>query len=608
LNVDKVVSPGVDCANATVDGNRELKEVYNLSQQSSTRSRRSSALSSDSVRTEILNRIGEQQFEDVLFKPKQRKKRTKTKQKRKFVSGTESGSDTISTSSIHSMSDGEDPWSSDRLDISSDCSVSTRPSEGSNNVQLDRRSSSEETLVRLGDCISSCISSEVATLPGDSCSENDKVVNDSSTLVEATVSQKSSKDKRPGELCLGEEFSVPPEIQPDLRSPASIERDVASKERILAKVLMLDSLCEGDKSETLNGEHTCDINKIDAQEIIAEKVKVNDVTLRTCILSEELTHDIKFGDQETEDMENQSSSVDDDSVSQHSDNIQDSQDEKLASFSSVLSYGPPSGSSASPSNHTSLEIFSSSDPKTDFICDRKLYEAVERAGRWMQYKVPDTIVNLSVCKYYVCCVDSKDVAYYSALNDLSLKWQKVDYKAKQIAVSPNGTLVWKLHKCTAYGLECPSVKGPFGGRWIEVMRNVQWISVADTIAWFISDGCIYIHKQLSFEHPSSTARLVHCNQHMARICCFQNSVIALTCTGEVLFRSGVSYIVPEGRTWETVNVPCLAVTDIALGCHGTAWVVDQKNAIHFSCNFTAPDSQWWQVSFSWLLKCAFDHH
>lgn len=605
MNVENVISPGVDCANAAPDGNKELEEVYNLSQQSSTGSRSSSVLSSDNLRTEILNRIGEQQYEDVLFKPKQRKKRTKTKQKKMFLSGTESGSDTMSTNSVRSMSDGEDPWSSDRLDMSSDWSVSTRPSEGLNNVELDRRSSSEETLVRLGDCISS----EVAVLPVESCSENDKTVDDSSTLVDASVSQKSSKDRRPGGLCLGVECSVPPEIQPDLRSPASIERDVASKERILAKVLKLDSLCDGDcEIEVLNGKHTCDTNKINGKEMITEETKLDYMELRSCVLSEELTCEVKDGDQESNDLGNQSVSKDDDSVSQHSDSIPDSQDEKLASFNSILSYGPPSGSSAPPSNHTSLEICSSSDPKAESSCDIKLYEAVERADQWMQYKVPDTIVNLSMCKYYVCCVDSKNVVYYSTLSGLSLKWQKVDYKAKQVAISPNGSLVWKLHKCTAYGLECPSKKGPFGRRWKELEKNVQWISVADNIAWFISKGSVYVHKQLSFEHPSSIARLVFCNEPVARICCFRNSVIVLTCTGEVLYRSEVSHVVPEGRIWEKVIVPCVAVTDIALGCHNTAWVVDQKNSIYFSCNFTEPNPQWWQVSFSWLLKYAFDYH
>lgn len=57
-----------------------------------------------------------------------------------------------------------------------------------------------------------------------------------------------------------------------LNAASSIERDVASKERILAKVLKLDSLCDGHcEIEVLNGKHTCDTNKINRNEMITEK-------------------------------------------------------------------------------------------------------------------------------------------------------------------------------------------------------------------------------------------------------------------------------------------------------------------------------------------------
>jgi hypothetical protein len=585
----------VDCASVTTDGNKGFKEVCNTPQQSNAGSIRSSVLCSENLRTEILDKIGEQHYEDVLFKPKQRRKLSKMKQRNVFVSETESGSDTMSISSVLSASDGEDPWSSERLGIHSALSIARRSSEGLNNVQLDKRSSSEETLVKLDDCISN----DVATLPGDTGSEHEATIINSA-LDETDIPLVSGRDKRPGDFCLGDECVVPPEIQPDLRSPASIERDVASKERILAKVLDLDGLCDDDSESEINFKHesACDVNKTETREVIAEKTKLNYVTSRSCNLSEEV-HDFEDGDKKRDNWGTQNASKNDDSVSQDCANIVDSEDEKIASFSSILSYGPPSGSSAPPSNQTSLEIFSTPDCK-ESIHDSRLYKAVERADRWMHCKVPFTIVNLSVCKYYICCVDSKDTVYYSALNGLSLKWKKVDYKAKQVAISPNGTLVWKLHKCTAYCLENPSVKGPFGRRWKEVARNVQWISLADNIAWFVSDGYISVHRQLSSERLSSTAWLVDCEQLVTRICCFQNSVIALTSTGEVLYRSGVSHVVPEGKSWKKINMPC-PITYVALGCHNTAWVVDQKNTIHFSCNFTASDSQWWQVSFSWVL-------
>lgn len=601
LNVQKLVSPGVDCVSCAASSSKECKEVYNISQQSNTGSRRSSSISSENMRTEILDRIGEQQYEDVLFKPKQRKKKSKTKHKKMFVSGAESGSDTMSTNSVRSMSDGEDQWSSERLDVSSDLSISTKPS----NTQLDTRSSSEETLGKLGDSISN----NVETLHGDSFCELDEKINHSYALDDTGILQNSCKGGKPSILCLGEEHSLPSEIQPDLRSPESIERDVANKEKILAKVLKLDSLCDV-KSDC--EKQSCDINQVETQQII-EKMKLTYTTPHNYILSEELTHGGGVGEQQVDDWESQSALRNDHSDSQqdsHDEKVSsfdaqdeklasfNSQDEKVASFSSILSYGPPSGSSAPPSNHTSLETFSSLDSKTEPNCGTKLYEAVERADQWMQYNVPGTIVNLSVCKYYVCCVDAKGVIYYSALNGLSLKWQKVDYKAKQVAISQDGTLVWRLHKSTAYALENPSIKGPFGGSWKEVAGNVQWISVADKTAWFISDGGLFVHQELSSEHSSSATK-ENCSQPVTRVCCFQDSVIVLT-TGEVLFSSGISRISAEGRKWKRVNVPC-PVADVALGCHDTAWVVDQKNTIHFSFNFTECDAQWWQVSFSFMF-------
>lgn len=601
LNVQKLVSPGVDCISCAANSSKQCKEVYSISQQSNTGSRRSSAISSENLRTEILNRIGEQQYEDVLFKPKQRKKKSNTKCKRMFVSGAESGSDTMSTNSVRSLSDGEDQWSSERLDVSSDLSISTKPS----NTQLDSRSSSEETLGRLGDSISN----NVETLHGDSFGEHDGKINHSYALDDTGILQNSCKGSKPNSLCLGEEHSLPSEIQPDLRSPESIERDVANKEKILAKVLKLDSLCD---VQTDCEKQSSDINKIETQQII-EKMNLTYTTPHNYILSEELTCGGGVGEQEVDDWKSQSAVRNAQSDSQqdcHDEKISsfdaqdeklsscDSQDEKVASFSSILSYGPPSGSSAPPSNHTSLETFSSLDSKTEPNCGTKLYEAVERADQWMQYSVPGTIVNLSVCKYYVCCVDAKGVVYYSALNGLSLKWQKVDYKAKQVAVSQDGTLVWRLHKSAAYALENPSIKGPFGESWKEVAGNVQWISVADKTAWFISDGGLFFHQELSSEHPSGMTK-VDCSQPVTRVCCFQDSVIVLT-TAEVLFSSGISHISAEGRKWKRVNVPC-PVADVALGCHDTAWVVDQKNTIHFSCNFTECDAQWWQVSFSFVF-------
>ncbi|KAJ9589047.1 hypothetical protein L9F63_017661, partial [Diploptera punctata] len=582
LNISRIESPGVDCLNsASTDGNKIYKDVYNISQRSNSGSRRNSTISCGNSRTELLDRIGEQQYEDVLFKPKHKKRHNKTKTKTKtFMSGTESGSDTMSVNSIRSTSDSEDPWSSERLEISSDWSTSTKQ------IESNKRSSSEETLVRLGDCISS----DVATLPGDNSSEHDVTIHENS-IDEPNALQKI-KDKRPSDLSISEECSVPPEIQPDLRSPASIERDVANKERILAKVLKLDTLCDGDtESEKGNVEDNCDIKTIETTEFIGEKINSKYVTSHSCVMSDET----QANDKEVI-LENQNPD--------ESNTSAEPQDEKLASLTSILSYGPPSGSSAPPSHHASLEMCTVPDLKVESSCENGDNEAVERPDRWMQYKVPDTISNISVCKYYVCCTDYKNIVYYSGLNGLSLNWHKVDYKAKQVSISHNGNIVWKIHKNVAYALENPTTRGPFGngGRWKVAAQNVQWISVSDNIAWYISDGCIFVQKHLSADYPCNiSSSPIHCNLPVTKISCFQETVIALTCTGEILIRTGISRIVPEGKGWKTVVTPCPVVMDIALGFSNTAWIVDQKSYVHFSCNVSAPVVQWWSVLISEII-------
>ncbi|PSN53753.1 hypothetical protein C0J52_06249 [Blattella germanica] len=559
ITADEAIElPPVDLTVNGGEGHKVYKEVYNRSRRSSNNSR-----------SELLDRIGAQQYEDVLFKPKHRRKKNKTRMKKSLASGTESGSDTMSTNSIRSTSDGEEPWSSEKLDISSDWSASTRANKG-----RARRSSSEETLVRLGDCISS----DVATLLGDISIEQE----------EANASQKC-RDKRPSDLSIGEECVVPPEIQPDLRSPATIERDVISKERILAKELKLDSLFNGDDVESekgVNEEHSCKINKIETTEFIGKKTSASYVTSHGCLLSEELSHDMQANDREEEMWGSESGAP-------------DPQDEKLASLNSILSYGPPSGSSAPPSNHGSLEIYGPPDLKPEPSCENGPSEPVERAYGWNQYKVPETVTDISVCKHYVCCVDSRGIVHFSALNGLALKWQKVDYKAKQVSASPSASVVWKIQNNIAYALESPTTKGPFGKNWTEAAHSVQWVSVDDSMAWFVSDGCVLVQKQLGPERPCSGASTpVRCPMPITRVCCFLGSVIALTCTGELLVRTGISHIVPEGKDWKKVITPHPVVVDLALGCSGTGWVVDQKGGIHFSCDLSSPTPQWWQVLIS----------
>ncbi|KAK7791330.1 hypothetical protein R5R35_011714 [Gryllus longicercus] len=563
LTLDDLESGSINGVGSSGDEPKVNKEVFNRHRQFSSQSSQEFALLTEASRAEVLEKIGEQKFEEVVFKPKKKKKNKKMLKNKHFVSGAESGSDTISVNSARSnVSDSEDPWSSERLDMSSDWSgMSTRASSSANECAL-KRSSSEETLVRLGDSIIS----ELGTLPGDdagSCSE---------------------QSTRPSDLTVGNHpeekvNTVPPGIQPDLRSPASIERDVADKEKLLAEVLKLDTLCleKGPISDKESNTSGVDAMKPDKNMVSSETYVLSPVSAVGVSMSEKIECDL---------LRRNSVELSDDNT--------ESQDEKLASIGSTLSYGPPSGSSAPPSNHASLEIAHPMDIDT-------LEEGCvvsERADNWIQYRTPDSIVGFCVCAHYVCCVDSNSRIHYSGVNGLSLKWQKADDRGEQISVSEDSKIVWKLHKGTAYALVLPSCKGPFGEKWIVAARDVQSVAIDDTVAWYVTlDSRVYIQKGLTPEKPVGAPVAVCCVFPTVRVSCFESAVWVLTSTDKVLYREGISVDVPEGTTWKEVSVP-FPVMDMVLGCQGTGWVVDEKNVIHFTKDFAAKSPQWWQILIS----------
>ncbi|XP_047105472.1 uncharacterized protein LOC124774869 [Schistocerca piceifrons] len=540
-----------------IDENKIYKEYFNRAQRGSLNNHRGSNVSLDSSRAEILEKIGEQQFEDILFKPKHGKNKSRKVAKNKHLSGLESGSDSMSTStnSIRSVnSDSEEAGSSEQVSGSTDCA--------STPTRCIDPSSSEDTLVRLSDCVVS-EKTEVVNVNG--------LISDSSRkLGEITLSHNSE-----------EKDCIIPHIKPDLRSPGSIERDVADKEKRLAKFLNLDTLYKDASADpedpVANGELSeCVTNENSNRDLESPKPQ------------EDACHDV-IADYKCPTDYTSNSTKD----CEYSNSVEVS-DEKLSSYNSVLSYGPPSGSSAPPSVHTSLDTYSPGQQSDTVVTE---ISPIERGDKWVQFKTPCPITSLSVCSHYVCCIDSRDFVFFSNFSRLGLKWQKLDNKARQVVMSQNGDLVWKLYKNTAYALKQPSYKGPFGTQWLEAAKDVQCIAVSESAAWTVSlDGRVYIHKYVTRERPFSTPEQVPCVYMATRICCFRERVWILTTTGEVLWRSHICEKTPEGRKWNKVEVH--NVVDIALGCHETGWLIDSKNTILFSDDFTEPKPSWWQVLVS----------
>lgn len=102
-------------------------------------------------------------------------------------------------------------------------------------------------------------------------------------------------------------------------------------------------------------------------------------------------------------------------------------------------------------------------------------QARDFSDHWPQFKVPEPITSLAVCKNYVLCTDINDQVYYSDLSGLALCWVLLDYKASNVCVSYDGSIVCLLNKKSVYSLVNPSPKSKFDSfslTWLEKILNL----------------------------------------------------------------------------------------------------------------------------------------
>jgi hypothetical protein len=124
--------------------------------------------------------------------------------------------------------------------------------------------------------------------------------------------------------------------------------------------------------------------------------------------------------------------------------------------------------------------------------DETLLSTKEREEEEPSYKVLNnwtelfTTGNLSclcLTDTHIWHVDRSANLWQCSLNSPGLKWQKANGFAKMIAVSRSGNIVWRLYKDTVYAGTKITAKHPEGLKWIEAIREVQYIAVDETVAW-----------------------------------------------------------------------------------------------------------------------------
>ena len=119
-------------------------------------------------------------------------------------------------------------------------------------------------------------------------------------------------------------------------------------------------------------------------------------------------------------------------------------------------------------------------PKKNVVLDEPSYKVI---NNWTELFTPGNISCLCVTDTHIWHVDKSSNFFHCSLHSSGLKWQKANGFAKMIAVSRSGSIVWRLYKDTVYVGTKITAKHPEGMKWIEAVREVQYISVDETVAW-----------------------------------------------------------------------------------------------------------------------------
>ncbi|KAF4530166.1 hypothetical protein B566_EDAN001423 [Ephemera danica] len=408
----------------------------------------------------LLDSIGQQEFEEVLFKPSKTRRKKKIR-KPVIVSGTESGSDTVSSASALSA-DGDD-WMHAQLMRS--------PSPSSDD-----------------------------TLGGPPCQ---------------------------------------PLPLPDLRSPDSIERDVAEKEWKLAEVLG-DLLCLEKPEESL--EASCSNDEEPPKERTQN------------ILVKQATYD-------------------------------------SSTLPSARSRREQHTAMTSSTSHPCLESNASTLLPVTGQHPLQQPTVVDKLDRWVQFSLLEPLSSISVSNLHVCCVGAQDMVRYSSLGDSmgGLQWRESEWRAQDVRLTQEGTVAWRVHRGVAFRPGPDRQESPFMEQhWIQEARGVKSLAVTntqggsvtsipsdfpvsqvtclDSVVWVVTAGSgqLWQRAGISEQQPAGT--------HWLRV---------PTPGGEPVCEAVLG-----------------AARDLLLG-----WVVDRKYSIYFSHDAIITTEEklipsWWQVLVS----------
>jgi hypothetical protein len=108
------------------------------------------------------------------------------------------------------------------------------------------------------------------------------------------------------------------------------------------------------------------------------------------------------------------------------------------------------------------------------------------SDNWTEFTAPGNIQSLAVSSKHIWIVDKSERVFYSSHCQPSMNWKRDEDVTgiRQISVSPDGNIVWKLKKNGSVFVGTKiTPKAPMGLKPEEVLRDVAYISVEDKSAW-----------------------------------------------------------------------------------------------------------------------------
>ncbi|XP_013385306.1 tectonin beta-propeller repeat-containing protein 2-like isoform X1 [Lingula anatina] len=226
---------------------------------------------------------------------------------------------------------------------------------------------------------------------------------------------------------------------------------------------------------------------------------------------------------------------------------------------------------------------------------------------WTECTLQGNLQDLTVSSKHVWYVDRSDRIFWAPINEHGLPWKQLDVKANQLAVSPNGLIVWRLFNGVVFAGTKISTKNPGGQKWVEALRDVTRISVDDTSAWYIKNsGDVMMQKSLTKDRPCFKSFSVTPNMKLIDIQCYKGVVWAIDENHHLVVRTGIKPNASTGSGWKLVeSALSLSVTSISLADQDRGWLMDTSGKIWF-CSGVSPqkpegEGTWWQVMFSEYL-------